>query len=283
LAPAAGRKANFQHWEEIVVALEAKKLHRGKTDNSVYLVPAVDRALSILALLRSEGRELSIAEIAKATGWHKSSVQRLLATLNHHGFIGRDETTKRYSLGIALAEYGRVALNNLDIRQIAKPFLKELVDYSGETAVLAILNDTKMIMIDKKEPPIQIRASPFIGMRFPATATSNGKVLLAWLPEDRVAEIMEIEGLRAYTNNSIVKPSAYRSDLRGVRQRGYAIDCEEFQEGVSGVSAPIFNPKGRVVATMSVVGPAFRMTEENIKDYGEKCVQVAAQLSSTLR
>jgi DNA-binding IclR family transcriptional regulator len=265
------------------VALKAKTLHRAKTDQSPYLVPAVDRALSILALLRSEGREMSIAEIAKSTGWHKSSVQRLLATLNHHGFIGRDETTKRYSLGIALAEYGRVALNNIDIRQMAKPFLKELVDFSGETAVLAVLNDTKMVMIDKREPPIQIRASPFIGMRFPATATSNGKVLLAWLPEDRVADILQIEGLRPYTRNSIVKPSEYRADLAAVRQRGYAVDREEFQEGVSGVSAPIFTPRGSVVATISLVGPAFRMTEENMKDYGEKCVKVAAQLSTMLR
>ena len=265
------------------MALKAKTLQRAKPDQSVYLVPAVDRALSILALLRSEGRELSIAEIAKSTGWHKSSVQRLLATLNHHRFICRDEMTKRYSLGIALAEYGRVALNNIDIRQMAKPFLKELVDFSGETAVLAILNDTKMVMIDKKEPPIQIRASPFIGMRFPATATSNGKVLLAWLPEDRVAEIMQIEGLRAYTRNSLVKPNEYRADLGAVRQRGYAIDREEFQEGVSGVSAPIFNPKGWVVATISVVGPAFRMTEKNIREYGEKCVKIAAELSTMLR
>jgi DNA-binding IclR family transcriptional regulator len=265
------------------VALKAKTLPRAKLNQPVYLVPAVDRALSILALLRSEGREMSIAEIAKATGWHKSSVQRLLATLNHHGFIGRDEISKRYSLGITLAEYGRVALNNIDIRQIAKPFLKELVDYSGETAVLAILNGTKMVMIDKREPPIQIRAAPFVGMRFPATATSNGKVLLAWLPEDQVANIMQIEGLPASTRNSIVKPSEYRADLAAVRQRGYAIDREEFQEGVSGVSAPIFSPRGLVVATISLVGPAFRMTEPNIKDYGEKCVKVAAELSTTLR
>jgi DNA-binding IclR family transcriptional regulator len=265
------------------VAFEAKKVSREKEDQSIYLVPAVDRALSILALLRSEGRELSIAEISKSTGWHKSSVQRLLATLHHHGFIARDEMTKRYSLGIALAEYGRVALNNIDIRKIAKPFLQELVDYSGETAVLAILNDTKMVMIDKREPPVQIRASPFIGLRFPATATSNGKVLLAWLSEDRASNIMQIEGFPAFTRNSIVKPSAYRADLAAVRQRGYAIDREEFQEGVSGVSSPIFDPKGRVVATISLVGPAFRMTEESITDYGRKCVEVAAELSKKLR
>jgi IclR family KDG regulon transcriptional repressor len=265
------------------VVVKSKDARTKKTEKSVYLVPAVDRALEILALLRTEGREMNLAEISKATGSHKSSVQRLMMTLNHHGFVKRDEITKRYALGIALAEYGRIALNNLDIRQLAKPYLQALVDYSGETAVIAILNGTKMVMIDKREPPSQIRASPFIGMRFPATATSNGKALLAWLPEERVSEIMQIEGLPAITRQSITKPAAYRADLAATRERGYAVDREEFQEGVSGVSAPVFSPKGQIIATISIAAPAFRMTEESIRKYGEKCVEVAAQLSAQLR
>lgn len=249
----------------------------------VYLVPAVDKALEILALVKTSGHEMSLAEIAKTTGWHKSSVQRMLTTLCYHKFLQRDDATKRYSLGIALADYGRIALDNLDIRQLAKPFLQQLVDYSGETAVLALLNDTKMVMVDKREPISHLRASPFIGTRFPATATSNGKALLAWLPEERVSEILQIEGLPSSTKRSITKPGPYRADLAVVRERGYATDREEFQEGVSGVSAPIFTPKGQVIATVSLVGPAFRMTEESIRDYGEKCVEVAAQISTKLR
>ncbi|MBN1567757.1 MAG: IclR family transcriptional regulator [Acidobacteria bacterium] len=264
------------------MAAKSKNARRKKPGKSVYLVPAVDKALEILAMLRAEGREMNLADISKATGSHKSSVQRLMTTLCHHGFVKRDEVTKRYALGIALAEYGRVALNNLDIRQLAKPYLQALVDYSGETAVLAIMNDTKMVMIDKREPPSQIRASPFIGLRFPATATSNGKALLAWLPEERVNEIMRIEGLPAPTKNSIIKPSVYKADLAAARERGYAIDREEFQEGVSGVSAPVFSPKGQVIATISLAAPAFRMTEESVRKYGEKCVEVAAQLSAQL-
>ena len=265
------------------MAPKLKNARTKKADGSVYLVPAVDKALDILALLRTDGRELNLAEISKATGSHKSSVQRLMTTLSHHGFVKRDEMTKRYSLGIALAEYGRVALNNLDIRQLAKPFLQALVECSGETAVLAIMSESKMVMIDKREPLNQIRASPFIGTRFPATATSNGKALLAWLPEDRVAEILQAEGLPASTKNSIVKPGVYRADLAATRERGYAIDREEFQEGVSGVSAPVLSPKGQVIATLSIVGPAFRMTEENIREYGEKCAELAAELSTDLR
>jgi DNA-binding IclR family transcriptional regulator len=265
------------------VAVKPKNARAKKSGKSIYLVPAVDKALEILALLRSDRREMNLAEISKATGAHKSSVQRLMTTLCHHGFVRRDEMTKRYSLGIGLAEYGRIALNNLDIRQMARPFLQALVDFSGETAVLAILNETKMVMVDKREPLNQVRASPFIGMRFPATATSNGKALLAWLPESRVTKIMQIEGLPAATKNSIVDPKVYRADLAATRARGYAIDREEFQEGASGVSAPIFSPNSQVIATLSLAAPAFRMTEANIRKYGKKCVEFAAQLSTQLR
>jgi len=251
---------------------------------STSLVPAVDRALDILALLRAEGgHELKFATIAKATGCPKASLHRIMTTLSDHGFVEHDEITKRYSLGIVLAEYGRDALNNVDIRQLAKPYLQELVEYSGETAVLAILKGTKVVMVDKREPLNQIRVSPFIGTKFPATTTSNGKALLAWLPKARVAEIMKTEGLPASTKNSIVSPEAYMADLAATRKRGYATEREEFQEGISSVSAPVFNQRGQVIATLSLSGPAVRMTKDNIRKYGGKCIELAAQLSTKMR
>jgi DNA-binding IclR family transcriptional regulator len=267
---------------EKFVAHNLMNVAPGSHKKSVYLVPAVDRSFRILELLKTQKYDMSLAEITKATGWHKSSIQKLLVTLSHHGVLERDEDTKRYSLGITLAEFGRIALNKLDIRVTAKSFLKELVDYSGETAVLAILNGAKMVMIDKKEPVLQIRASPFIGTRFPATATSNGKALLAWLPDSRVEEILKIEGLTPFTAKSIVDRAAYYEDLDSARKRGYAIDRGEFQEGVSGVSAPVFSPNRQMIATISIVGPEFRMTEDKIRDCGVKCMEVAGKLGAKL-
>jgi DNA-binding IclR family transcriptional regulator len=265
------------------MAHQAKKAYRSKAGKFPYLVPAVDRALDILALLRAEAREMTLAELAKSTGWHKSSLQRILLTLQHHGFLERDEATKKYSLGMRLADYGRIALENMDLRKPAKPFLKALVDFSGETAVLAVLNGTKMVIIDKREPVNQIRVSPYIGLQYPATPSSNGKALLAWLPEGRVHEILQIEGLPALTRKSIVDRKAYWAELAATRQRGFALDREECQEGLSGVSAPVFNPRGQVIATLSVAGPAFRMTESSLRKCGEKCVELADELSKQLR
>ena len=163
------------------MALQLKIARTKNAGKSTSLVPAVDRALDIIALLRAEGgHQVKFATIAKATGCPQASLHRIMTTLSHHGFVEHDEMTKRYSLGIVLAEYGRDALNNVDIRQLAKPYLQALVEYSGETAVLAILKGTKMVMVDKREPLNQIHVSPFIGKKFPATTTSNGKALLAW-------------------------------------------------------------------------------------------------------
>jgi DNA-binding IclR family transcriptional regulator len=259
------------------------KRKRTAADNRAYIVPAVDKAARILSLLKSEGREMTIAEISEATGWHKSSVHKLLVTLNYHGLLDRDEATKRYSLGVALSEYGRIALSGLDIRYAAKSFLKTLVEYSGETAALAILRGTKITIVDVELPQNLTRVSLTLGMVAPATTTSNGKAVLAFLPENQLNEIIRTEGLPERTKKSITKIGAYQRDLAAIRERGYATDFEEFQEGIVAVSAPIFDSRSLPMGALSIAGPAFRMTKKKIGHYGQKCAETAAQLSALQR
>jgi IclR family acetate operon transcriptional repressor len=256
---------------------------RAEDRTRAYIVPAVDRAAQILSLLKAEGTQMTIAEIAGATGWHKSSVHKLLVTLHYRGLLDRDAITKKYSLGIALSEYGRIALNRSDILHAARSFLNALADFSGETAALSVLRGTKMIIVDTEESPTQLRAAPTIGMRTPATTTSNGKAVLAFLPEDRLKEILRVEGLPAMTENSIVKLGAFRVDLAATRERGYAIDNEEYQKGLVGVSAPVLDSRKQVMGALSVVGPAVRMTKDKIRQYGRKCAEMTAELSAMLR
>ena len=252
------------------------------THKGAYIVPAVDRAARILSLLRTE-KHMTIAQIAHATGWHKSSVHKLLITLNYHGLLDHDRLTKRYSLGVLLTEYGRIALNNLDFRNIAKPILKDLVDFSRETAALAILRGSQLVLVDVEEPQVQIRVSLNIGMTAPATTTSNGKAVLAWLPESQVNEIMQIEGLPALTRKSITKPELFRAALAAVRERGYATDFEEYQEGVAGISVPVLDSRKQVICAISLAVPAYRMNVSKTRKYGKKCAEMTARLSSMLQ
>jgi IclR family acetate operon transcriptional repressor len=247
------------------------------------MVPAVERAIHIMLLLSTNAQGLTLAEIASATGWHKSSVHKILMTMAHFGFLDRDEDTKRYVLGIELVRCGRTVLNNLQIHQSAKSFLIELADYSGETANLAIVRGNKIVVVDVAEAPVELRVSPPIGVVDSLTAKSTGKAVLAWLPEDRVQEIIKAEGLPAQTKNSVANIKLYQNELAAVRKQGYAIDIEEFQEEISAVSAPVFSSEKQVAGTLSIIGPASRMTKEKLHLYGKRCALAAAQLSALIR
>jgi len=254
-----------------------------KEDTSVYNVPAVDRASRILLMMANESRKMTLAEIAAATGWHKSSVHKILVTLNHHGFLERNDKTKHYSLGISLLRCSQSILSHLHFNHTARSSLKELADYSGETANFAVLRGTKIVIVDVMEAAAELRVSPPVGTLDPVTAKSNGKAILAWLPESQVHGIIQTEGLPSRTKNSITKEKQFLNELAIVRKQGYATDCEEFQEGISAVSAPVFNSEGHVVGTLSIVGLAFRMNQEKIQLYGQKCVEAAGKLSPLIR
>jgi IclR family transcriptional regulator, KDG regulon repressor len=251
--------------------------------NRAYIVPAVDRAIRILSLLKTAAQGMTIADISDMTRWPKSSVHKLLVTLNFHGLLNRDETTKRYSLGVALSEYGRIALNGLDVRRAAKPLLKKLVEFSGETAALSMLHGSQMTIVDIEESPAQVRVILNVGMRSPATTTSNGKAVLAYLPENRSNEILRTEGLPAMTKKSITKIGAFKVELATTRKRGYATDFDEYQEGITATSAPVVDSGEQVIGTLSIAGPSFRMTKGKARVYGKKCAALAAELSAALR
>ena len=252
----------------------------GAGDSYEYIVPAVDRAARILMLLKAQGRDMTIAEMTEATGWHKSSVHKLLVTLSHHGLLDRDEETKRYSLGIGLIGYGQFVLNNLDSANAAKSLLKQLADFSGETANYCLVQGSKVVVVDSVESRIDLRVVPPIGTINSLTVKSNGKAVLAFLSESQVKKIIQEEGLQEFTKESITEAGAFYRELAVVRKRGYATDFEEFREGISAVSAPVFNSAGKVIGTLSLIAPASRMSAGKASSYGKKCVEAAAHLSS---
>jgi DNA-binding IclR family transcriptional regulator len=247
-----------------------------------YIVPAVDRAIHILSLLKNERQDMTVAEISEATGWHKSSTYKLLATLDHHGLVARDPLTKRYSLGLALMEYGRAVLNGFDIQHVAGPSLKVLAQYTGESVAVAILRGSKMTLVAVAESVESVRLSLAVGMTTPATATAHGTAVLAYLSEDSLKRIMRIEGIPKSNKGSNTNIQAYMADLEATRKRGYAVDCERFQVGTMGISAPVFAAKG-IIGSLLIAMPSFRGTKEKIRLYGKKCAEEAERLSSLLQ
>jgi DNA-binding IclR family transcriptional regulator len=245
-------------------------------------VQVLDRALSILDLLASDGPEVPLTEISERLKLHKSTAHRLLMVLERHRLVERQNETGRYRLGLKLFELGSKAVAHLDISHRGRAALKKLVFDTGETAHFCILDGGEVLSLANVESPATIRTPSTVGRRSPPHCTATGKALLAFLPEDELDDLIRANGLRAYTRNTLRTPAALKSQLRRVRERGWALDDEEFEENLRCIGAPVRNSSGLVVASISIAGPAFRLTKDKIPVLVECLKNAAAQISADL-
>lgn len=243
-------------------------------------VQSVERALIILeALARAEG-PVTLSSLSAEVGLHISTVHRLLNTLARRGFVEQEPNQGRYRLGLKVFEIGHRALYSLDIRAVARPFLRQLVEEFNETANLAVLDGTEVVYIDQVESKNMIKMMARPGTRAPAYCTGAGKVLLAGLPPFQLERVLSSLNLHPYTTATITTVESLKKELDQVRQQGYAIDRGELEEGVRCVAAPIKNYEQRVVAALSVSGPSNRITEELLQGKLTEAVCRAAQAIS---
>ncbi len=252
------------------------------TKQSPYQVQVLDRALAILQMLSAEGPDLSLGEISTKLGLHKSTVHRLVMVLERHKLVERNSDNGRYRLGLKLFELGTKAVSKLDLRGRARPVLERLVLETSETVHLCILDDTEVVYLDKVEPTRSVRMASSVGRRNPAYCTAVGKAILAWLPEAQVENIVRKHGLKALTANTITSFLELKAELAAIRERGYAVDNEEIEEGVRCVGCVVRDFSGGPVAAISVSGPAFRVTREKVKGISRPVVTSANALSAEL-
>ena len=249
---------------------------------SPYQVQVLDRALAILDLLSVEGPDLSLGEVSDKLELHKSTVHRLIMVLERHKLIERNSVNGRYRLGLKLFELGTRAVSQLDLRERARPVLERLVLETSETVHLGILDDTEVLYLDKVEPARSVRMSSSVGRRNPAYCTAMGKSILAYLTEAKVEAIVRKHGLKAMTANTITSLLELKAELAGIRERGYAVDNEEIEEGVRCVGCVVRDFSGGPVAAISVSAPAFRISREKAKNLSRPVIAAANTLSAEL-
>ncbi len=250
--------------------------------SSPYRVQVLERSLGILDLLCQEGPELSLIELSERLKLHKSTTHRLLGVLEQHRFIEKSANNGKYRLGLKLFELGSKAIAHLDWREKARRHLQRLAFETGETAHLCILDDGEVLYLEKVEAPRTVRVPSIVGRRYPAHCGAAGKTLLAFRSEEEVGELVKRRGLKAYTRNTLTTPAQLKEALRGVRDQGYAVDNEEFEEGLECIGAPIRDYSGRVVAAISIAGPTFRITEDKLPVLARTVMDVAKELSADL-
>src|SRR5467141_586647 len=258
------------------------RVPQAETNHSPYRVQVVDRALAALDVLANRSTECSLAELCIALGLHKSTVHRLMMVLEQHRLVDKNPETGRYRLGLKLFEFGSKAIAALDPRRHARPYLDRFQRELGETVFFCILDDGQVFYLDKVESQQSIRTACTVGSRAPAYCTAVGKAMLAELPDAEVNEIVRRSGLKAFTPNTITTGTALKTELRAVRSRGYAIDNEEKEPGLRCVSAPVRNDSGKLLAALSVSGPAFRVTRERVPEIAKAVMQAAGELSFEL-
>jgi DNA-binding IclR family transcriptional regulator len=218
------------------------------------VVQSLDRALSILDVLSLSEGGLVLREIASRSGLPKSTVHRLLSTLGLRGFVIRDPLTGTYRLGL---KGMRHAGSGPDTRAV----LSDLALSSGETANLGALTGTDVVYVDRVESPQALRWELGVGSRVPAHCSGMGKAILAFLDRDAVRRLLPSR-LKAYTARTITERDALLAELSLIRRRGYALDEEEFMDGVRCVAVPVWDGRDEVTGALSLAGPAFRLTTD---------------------
>jgi IclR family transcriptional regulator, acetate operon repressor len=243
-------------------------------------VQSLDRALEILKLLGSEP-EMRVTDLARRLEVHKSTVFRLLATLQEHGLVDQNPSTERYRLGYGLVRLAGSVVAELDLARTARGVLEELALRTGETVNLAILQGDQVVNIDQIAAPNLVVNVNWVGKQTPLHATSNGKVLLARLPEDERRRLLS-RTLPRLTPRTITDPRILEKQLRRVVEEGYAFTLEELEVGLNAVAAPVFAADGRVLAAVSVAGPAYRVTPQRLTELGEMTKDAGEAISRRL-
>jgi len=255
---------------------------QSKTRRSPYRVQVLDRALAALEILAGRATECSLAELCTMMKLHKSTVHRLMMVLEQHRLVDKNPDTGRYRLGLKLFELGSKALGTTDLRRHAKPYLDRLQRELGETVFFCMLDEGQVFYLEKIESQQSVRTGCTVGSRAAVHCTAVGKAMLAELGDAEVNEIVRRWGLKAMTENTITSASALKAELKAIRSRGYAIDNEEKEEGLRCVSAAVRGDSGKLLAALSVSGPAFRVTRERVPEIGRAVMQAAGELSEQL-
>lgn len=239
---------------------------------------AVERAIQVLQILAQHPKGLSLSELAKVSGVPMTTLHRLLAVLREGGLVS-ETAAGAHTVGVGAVVLARAFLDGVDLRDVARPVMGELVESTKETCHLGVLASVHVVYLEKVDSPYSVRMHSRVGATNPATRTAIGRVILAHASPSVVEEV--IEGSRRLFD-AAPDPAEFAALLAEVRQRGYGTDLQENEMGICCVAAPIFDHTGRVVAGMSVSAPASRFDVDTLPERGALISAAAARVSAGL-
>jgi IclR family KDG regulon transcriptional repressor len=253
-----------------------------KGANRNHSVQVLTRCFAILEAIAVNQGEVSLATLSKVLAIPHSTIHRILSSLIKLGYVEQNQQNGYYRLGLKILSLSNVILEKLDLRKMGLTFLRELMQATGETANLVVLDGDEVVYIEKAESQASVRVFSLIGRRAPVHTTGVGKILLSELAQPDIIDILKRKGMVRLTSYSITTIAAFLDELTLVRKQGYALDNEECEVGARCIAAPVRNHLGRIIASMSISGPLTRMSPKRVKELIPTVREYALKLSVVL-
>lgn len=242
---------------------------------------SLDKALNVLELIAQAG-DARLSTLAATTGYPPATIHRILGVLVRRRYVRQDPATKTYMLSLKCLDISSRVKDNLPIITAARPVLEKVVENTGETANLVCFENMEAVYIDQiANTKSLLRMFTRVGARVPLHSSGVGKAYLAGRPRAEVLDYFRSAKRVRYTKNSLVKEDEFFRDLEETRARGYAVDREEFEDGV-GCIAAVITQDGEVAGAMSISGPSSRLLGENTGKLAAQVVRSAAVISQRL-
>ena len=249
---------------------------------AAYTVKSLVKALTILEVLAEEEPPYTLTQLSRRLHLHVSTVHRLLVNLVRQGFVEEDRLAGGYQLSYRVLRMGLRVLDRLDFRQVAYPLLRDLNLRTREAVHLAILEESRAIVIEKFDSLQPVGLDARLGRVMPLHCTGLGKTLLAFQADEFVNRVAQSPGLPRMTPHTVTGLAQLRKELERIRAQGYTLDQEEAVEGLRCVAGPVFSHAGEALAAFSVAGPATRFTPPRVAEIAELVLQTSQQISYRL-
>ena len=249
--------------------------------SKIRMIPNVDRAFKILELLSETPQGLRFADVCDLLSIAKSSAFVLLENLEMKGYIEKT-ADGRYRATLRMFQLGSRVLNQMDIRSVALPHMIALRDETGFQVHLAMLDGPDVVYLEKVESSSFVKFDTYVGKRAPVHLTAVGKAIAAFLPEERLDEIIAARGLGGGTEKAVTTPKEFKEALKTVRELGYSVDDEEEVLGVRCIGAPVRDHTDTVIASISIIGMHREMPTTRFPELSAKVIRAAQRISASL-
>ncbi len=244
------------------------------------------KSLDIMELFLDNQDEMTLTEMSRLTGWNKATVYRIASTLIERGYLNQREKRGKYSLGAIYLNYSKAVKSRLQPRNVALPYITELVQSVGECVNLALVKGTGILFTETFRPPSQLKNTlqvwPNEDVGIPLHGGSIGKVILASMSDEELEKYLSTKGLEPFTPHTITEKDKLKQQLISIRQEGVAYDYEEQSLGVNGMATWLTDSEGKAIGAINIVAPSVRLPRARMLELAPLIKSYAMKISRDL-